>query len=331
MEQIPVSAFIYEFIRLLLSFVLVVGFVAVNGLMLVYMERKVAGRLQCRMGPMEVGPYGILQTIVDGIKLMSKQIITPEGADVPLFWLAPIMALAPAVAVFVVMPFSETLVALDINVGVLIVFAYASLGVLSILLAGWGSFNKYSLIGASRAVAQQVAYEIPMLISVISIILMSHTTQLTGIVHAQKGLWFIFYQPVAFLIFFICSLAETNRAPFDLVEGESELTAGFHTEYSGMGFGLFFLGEYANMVVGASMATILFLGGWNGPTFGMAGGIFPGVLYFLIKVYILIFIVMWIRWTYPRLRFDQLLNFNWKILMPFSLVNLIITALVTKL
>ncbi len=336
MEQIPTSLIIAELPRLGLSLILAIAFVALNGLLLVYMERKVAADLQRRLGPMEVGPHGLLQTLVDGVKLMGKQIINPAGVDVPLFRLAPILSLAPAVAVFAVVPFSDKLVARDLNVGLLFIFAYASIGVLAIVLAGWSSNNKYGLIGAVRAVSQQVAYEIPMLISVLAVVLMSHTTQLTGIVHAQKGLPFIVYPwgLAGFLIFFICSLAETNRAPFDLVEGESELTAGFHTEYSGMGFGLFFLAEYANMVVGAALATILFLGGWNGPTFGVTGalsGIFPGVLYFLIKVYILIFVVMWIRWTYPRLRFDQLLNFSWKVLLPFSLVNLIITAVVTKL
>lgn len=333
MEQIPTELILGELPRLVLSLVLAIAFVAVNGLMLVYMERKVAAHLQLRPGPMEVGPHGILQTLVDGVKLMGKQILNPRGVDVPLFRLAPILSLAPAAAVFVVIPFSDKLVARELDVSLLFVFAYASLSVLSIVMAGWGSNNKYGIIGAARAVSQQVAYEIPMLLSVLSIVLMSHTAQLTGIVHAQKGLWNIVYQPVAFLIFFIASIAETNRAPFDLVEGESELTAGFHTEYSGMGFGLFFLAEYANMVVGASLVTILFLGGWSGPTFsaGALTGIFPGVLWFLIKVYLLIFIVMWIRWTYPRVRFDQLLNFSWKVLIPFSLLNLIITAVVTKL
>lgn len=334
MEQITTSMLINELPRLILSLVLVIAFVALNALMLVYMERKVAGHMQKRLGPMVVGPHGLLQTLVDGIKLMGKQIISPEEVDLPLFRMAPILALVPAIAVFAVIPFSEKLVARDLNAGLLVVFAYASLSVLAILAAGWGSNNKYGLIGAVRSVAQQVAYEIPMLVSVLAVVLLSHTTQLTGIVNAQKGMWNIVYQPVAFLIFFICSVAETNRAPFDLVEGESELTAGFHTEYSGMGFGVFFLAEYANMVVGAAIATVLFLGGWNGPTFGIGGalsGIFPGVLWFLIKVYILIFIVMWIRWTYPRVRFDQLLNFSWKVLLPFSLANLIITAVVTKL
>ncbi|MFH1146544.1 MAG: NADH-quinone oxidoreductase subunit NuoH [Pseudomonadota bacterium] len=336
MELIPTYLIIAELPRLVFSLVLVIAFVAVNGLMLVYMERKVAGHMQCRLGPMEVGPHGLLQTLVDGIKLMGKEIIHPRGVDIVLFRFAPILSLAPAIGVFAVIPFSDRLVARDLNVSLLVVFAYASLAVLSIVLAGWSSNNKYGLIGAMRSVSQQVAYEIPMLISVITIVLLSHTTQLTGIVHAQKSLPFVFYPMglVAFLIFFISSIAETNRAPFDLVEGESELTAGFHTEYSGMGFGVFFLAEYANMVVGAALATILFLGGWNGPTFGIKGameGIFPGVLYFLIKVYFLIFVVMWIRWTYPRLRFDQLLNLSWKILLPFSLVNLVVTAVVTKL
>ncbi len=321
-----------EILRIGVSIVLVLGFVVFNVLILVYVERKVAGHMQRRPGPMEVGPHGILQTLVDGLKLMGKQFLIPREADKPLYIFAPILAFAPAVAAFIVIPFSEKLQARDINVGLLLLVALASLNVLAILMAGWSSNNKYSLLGAARSVAQNVAYEVPMLLVLLSIILMTNSLRMGDIVKYQGTYpwqWNILYQPFAFLIYFICSVAEANRNPFDLPEAESELTAGFHTEYSGMGFGLFFLGEYANMVVLCSIATVLFLGGWNGPT--LPGMPISGAIWFLIKLYPLLFVMMWFRWTFPRTRFDQLLNFSWKILVPFSILNLIVTAVVLKI
>ncbi|MDH3393484.1 MAG: NADH-quinone oxidoreductase subunit NuoH [Desulfobulbaceae bacterium] len=327
-----------EIIRVLGYVVAIIAFVALNAAMLVWMERKVAGHIQRRIGPKEVGPFGILQSFADGIKLMTKQLIVPEGADVPLFKVAPMLVMIPAVTCFVTIPFSEQLAARNINVGLLLIFAIASVNVFALLLGGWASNNKYAVISAARAVSQNVAYEIPMLITAITVVMFTGTMNLQEIVQGQAGgfwNWNIFpvtknigmvlLMPVSFLIFFICSMAETNRAPFDLGEAESELVAGFHTEYAGMGFGLFFLGEYANVFIGCSLAVILFLGGWQCPF-----GLFPGVHWFLIKVYFLIFVVMWMRWTFPRTTFYGLLNLSWKILIPVSLFNLVLTGAFIK-
>ena len=221
-------------------------------------------------------------------------------------------------------PFDAYLQVKDINVGILVILAFSSLSVLSILIAGWGSNNKYSLIGSIRSVAQNIAYEIPLLLSLLPIIIIAQSFSLRDIVEAQKGLWFVVYQPFAFLIFFTASVAETNRTPFDLPEAESELVAGFHTEYSGMRFALFFLAEYTNIFIVSAIATTFFLGGYNGP-------ILPGIIWFFIKTYFLVFVILWMRWTFPRVRFDQLLNLSWKILIPVALVNLIVTGGILKL
>jgi NADH-quinone oxidoreductase subunit H len=253
------------------------------------------------------------------------------------------MVLVPAIMSFMVIPFSETFVAREVNLGVLMIFAFASINVLGLLLGGWGSANKYSLIAAARCVSQNVAYEIPMLITTITMVMVTNTMNLNEMVRAQSGWiwhWHIFrldislLMPVAFLIFFVCSLAETNRAPFDMAEAESELIAGAYTEYPGMGFGVFFMGEYANIVIGCALSVILFLGGWQSPIpFNPAGflGVIWGLLWFLLKLYALIFTVIWIRWTYPRTQFYELLNLSWKVLIPISLFNLILTALQIKI
>ena len=321
-----------ELLRLLLFLVCLIAFAALNAAYLVWLERKVAAHIQRRIGPKEVGPFGLIQPLVDGIKLMTKQLLIPQGIDPYLFKVAPLLVLVPAVMSFVAIPFSDTLVARSINIGLLMIFAFASVNVLGLLLGGWGSNNKYAVISAARAVSQNVAYEIPMLITVITLVMVTHTMNLSEIVVQQNGNlfdWYIFrwgsnpLMLISFLIFFICSLAETNRAPFDLGEAESELIAGYHTEYSGMGFGVFFMGEYANMVIGASLATVLFLGGWQSPYEAL---IPDGWWWFLAKVYFLIFCVMWIRWTYPRTTIWGLLNLSWKYLIPISLFNLLLTG-----
>ncbi|OGR00011.1 MAG: NADH-quinone oxidoreductase subunit H [Deltaproteobacteria bacterium RIFOXYD12_FULL_50_9] len=333
-----------ELLRLLAYLVGIIAFAALNAAYLVWLERKEAAHIQRRIGPKEVGPYGLLQPLADGIKLMTKQLIVPAGADVILFKVAPLLILAPAIASFVTIPFSETLVARNINLGLLMIFAFASLNVMGVLIGGWGSNNKYAVISAARAVSQNVAYEIPMLITAITMVMVAGTMNLNEIVMQQPNIfkWYIFrftaspLMPVAFLIFFICSLAETNRAPFDMAEAESELVAGAYTEYSGMGFGVFFMGEYANVVIGCSLATILFLGGWQSP-FGVPAdahwSLFlfkPGILWFLIKLYLLCFTVIWVRWTYPRTQFYGLLNLSWKYLIPISLFNLLLTGAMLK-
>ena len=310
--------------RMVVGLIAVIALVSVNALFLIWMERKVAAHMQLRPGPMEVGPHGAIQTVADALKLMGKELITPEEVDRPVYLLAPIVIFLPVLLCFLVIPFSETWIIRDMNVGLVLILAFSTLSVLAILMGGWASNNKYAVFGAIRSVAQNVAYEIPLLISVMSIIIMVRSLKLSEIVAAQHGYWFILVQPVAFLLYTICATAETNRAPFDLPEAESELVAGFHTEYSGMRFGLFFLAEYTNMFIVSAVATVLFLGGWHGP-------FLPGVVWFLLKVYAMIFLLMWFRWTFPRVRFDQLITFSWKILIPLSIANLIITALVLKL
>ncbi|MGC1404313.1 MAG: NADH-quinone oxidoreductase subunit NuoH [Thermodesulfobacteriota bacterium] len=326
--QLPYIKDIYAFLGPdvmagLIGLAIIAAIVPLNVAFLVLLERKVAGHIQLRPGPMEVAPHGILQTLADAVKLLGKEMVTPLSTDKVVFFLAPILVVAPAFVGFVPIPFSPMMQIRDVNVGILLIFSFSSITVMSILMAGWGSNNKYALIGAVRSVAQNVAYEIPLLLATMSVIIMTNTFKLGEIAQAQSSIWYIFLQPVAAIIFFIATTAETNRAPFDLVEAESELVSGFHTEYTGMRFSLFFLAEYTNMVIAAALFTVLFLGGSSGP-------IFPGMIWFLIKTYFLIFVVMWIRWTYPRIRFDQLMNFAWKVLIPIALLNLMITAIVLK-
>ncbi|WP_456386225.1 NADH-quinone oxidoreductase subunit NuoH [Desulfolithobacter sp.] len=314
-----------------------IGFMAFAGLNAAYLgwcERKGAAHIQRRIGPKEVGPFGLLQPLADGLKLMSKQLLVPQGVDGILFRVAPILAMIPAITSMVTIPFSENIQARSIDLSVLLLFALASIGMFAILLGGWASANKYAVISAARAVSQNVAYEIPMLVTVITIVMITGSMSLHEIAMDQQGgfwHWNVFrfdksiLMPVSFIIFFICSIAETNRAPFDMGEAESELIAGFMTEYGSMGFGLFMMGEYLNIVVGACLTTILFLGGWDCPF-----GLFPGVWWFLVKIYVLIFSFIWIRWTYPRTQIYKLLNLSWKIMIPFSLVNLLVTAAFIK-
>ncbi len=324
-----------EIIWLVGSLLVIITFVALNAAYLVWVERKGAGHIQRRIGPKEVGPFGLLQPLADGIKLMTKQLFAPEGADPILFRVAPLLIMVPAMMSFVTIPFSANLVARNINIGLLMIFAFASVNVLGLLLGGWGSRNKYAVIAAARCVSQNVAYEVPMLVTVVTLVMITQSFNLNEIVLQQKGWFWNWYIlrvwespliPISFIIFFVCMLAETNRAPFDMAEAESELVAGAFTEYPGMGFGVFFMGEYANIVIGCSLATILFLGGWNSPI----PYIPSGVWWFLLKMYFLIWTVVWIRWTYPRTQFYGLLNLSWKILVPISFVNLILTSAMLK-
>ncbi|OPY72446.1 MAG: NADH-quinone oxidoreductase subunit H [Syntrophorhabdus sp. PtaU1.Bin002] len=314
----------WETIRTVVGLVGVLVVVVVNALALTWAERKVSAHMQRRIGPKEVGPFGLLQPIADTVKLLAKELLTPQNVEKPLYYLAPVIVFIPVLVSFVVIPFDARLQVKDINVGVLVILAFSSLSVLSILLAGLGSNNKYSLIGSVRSIAQNIAYEIPLLLSLLSVVLMANSLSLRDIVEAQKGVWYVFSQPIAFLIFFIASVAETNRTPFDLPEAESELVAGFHTEYSGMRFALFFLAEYTNVFIVCAMTTTFFLGGYQGP-------ILPGIIWFFAKTYLLVFVILWFRWTFPRVRFDQLLNFSWKLLIPLSFLNLIVTGGLLKL
>jgi len=323
MEQLA-SIIGWEALKMIVGLIGVLAFVVVNALILTWAERKVAGHMQRRIGPKEVGPYGLIQPIADALKLLGKEILTPRAVDKPLYYAAPMLIFIPVLVSFVVIPFDASLVVKDINVGILVILAFSSLSMFSILMAGWGSNNKYALMGAIRSIAQNIAYEIPLLLALLPIIMMTNSFSLKTIVEAQQGLWFVFYQPLAFCIYFIAGVAETNRTPFDLPEAESELVAGYHTEYSGMRFALFFLAEYTNMFIVSAIAVTFFLGGYQGP-------FLPGIIWFLLKSYLLVFVIMWLKWTFPRVRFDQLLNISWKALIPLAFINLLVTGGLLKL
>ncbi len=301
---------------LLIVTVLVVAYVSVLALFLVWLERKVAGHVQNRYGPMEVGWHGTLQTIADGIKLLSKEDIIPGGADPILFTLAPCIILGSAMAVYAALPFSETLLIADMNVALLWILAFGSLTVIGILMAGWSSNNKWSLFGGMRSAAQMVSYEIPAGMALMVPLMMVGSLSLKDIGQFQAGgNWLIFQSPfnfIAFFVYYIAALAETNRTPFDLPEAESELVAGYFTEYTGIRFSFFMLSEYSNMFVVSALAAIVFLGGWNGP-------FFSGAFWLIVKALFLVFLMMLIRWTFPRFRVDQLMSFCWKFLLPLTL------------
>ncbi|HLN53730.1 MAG TPA: NADH-quinone oxidoreductase subunit NuoH [Lentimicrobium sp.] len=316
-------------------------FVAVFGLFLVYAERKVCAAFQQRLGPMRVGPWGLLQTIADFIKLLMKELITPKRADIFLYNLAPFIVIIVTFMAISVIPFAPGLASFDFDIGVFFVTAVSSVGVIGVLLAGWSSNNKYSLIGAMRSGAQIVSYELSVGLALITMIIFAGTMQISGIIEGQRDLWFIFkgHIPavIAFLVFVIAGTAETNRGPFDLAEAESELTAGFHTEYSGIKFAFFFLAEYINLFIVAAMASIVFLGGWMPLHFGDFDAFnhvmdfIPGLVWFFLKVFFVIFLMMWFKWTFPRLRVDQILNLEWKYLLPINLMNIIIMTAVVLL
>jgi NADH-quinone oxidoreductase subunit H len=310
---------------------------------LTLLERKIMAWVQSRLGPMRVGPQGVLQPIADAVKLLLKEDITPARADKWVFTLAPIIAMVPALIVFAVIPFGpETnifgravpLYLTDINVGLLYIVSVASVGVYGIILAGYSSNSKYPLLAGLRASAQLISYEVAVIMILVSMVLMAGTLSMVGFIEAQReaGVWYLFVQPVAFLVFMLGSLAETNRAPFDMPEAEQELTGGFHTEYSGMRFALFYLAEYMNMIVVSTIATTLFLGGWLRPFPNVEAlwilDYVPGWIWFLLKTFAFIYLFMWIRATLPRYRYDQLMRLGWKVLIPLAIANLIITAAV---
>lgn len=318
--------------------VLILLFYAVIGLFLVYAERKVCAFMQNRLGPNRLGPFGIFQTIADLIKLLFVEMIPIKNADGFLFNLAPFIVIIAGFMALAAIPFANGLHAIDMNIGVLYVIAVSSMGVIGVLLAGWSSNNKYSLIGAIRSGAQIISYELSVGLALITIVIMAGSMQLSVIVEAQRDGWFIFkgHIPafIAFVIFLIASTAETNRGPFDLAEAESELTAGYHTEYSGIKFAFFFLAEYMNMFIVASIAATVFLGGWMpfhvGPWdgFNHVMDFIPPFVWYIGKTFFVIFIMMWFKWTFPRLRIDQLLTLEWKYLLPINLVNVLIMAFI---
>ena len=315
-----------EIIRITLWGSVAIVFLAVNALFLVWMERKVSAHIQLRRGPLHVGLHGLLQTLADAVKLISKELVLPSQSDKFLYTLAPLVVFAPIVCSFIILPIGKNMIARDLNVGFLLVFSLTNLSFIGIFIAGWSSNNKYALLGSMRAVAQNISYEIPLLLSTMVIVMSAGSLKLTDIVVNQHKTWYLFSQithPVAFVIFLCAALAEANRAPFDIPEAESELVAGFHTEYSGMRFALFFLGEYSAIFISSAIAASLFLGGWQGPWM-------PGAFWLLLKTYLIVFVIMWIRWTFPRLRSDQLMNFAWKVLIPFAIVNIFIAAVILE-
>jgi len=307
----------------------VLGFVLLGVPLIVWMERKVLGHMQDRIGPQRVGPYGLLQTIADGIKLFMKEDILPSQADKVVYFLAPGIAVVTALAAMTVIPFGDSVtlfgreIALritDVNIAILFLLGATSMGVYGIVLGAWASNSKYPLLGGLRSSAQMISYELAQGISLIGVIMITGSLSLNEIGRAQEKLWFIVPQFFAFVIYLICSVAETNRAPFDLAEAETELVAGFHTEFSSMKFALYFLAEYANMMVVSGVAITCFLGAWHGP-------LLPGPAWFFIKLTLFLFFYIWLRATFPRFRYDQLMAFGWKVLLPASLLNLAATAI----
>ena len=295
-------------------------------------ERKIMGWMQLRPGPNRTGPWGMMQPAADAAKMLFKEDLTPDSADPLIYRLAPFISLICAMGTFAVIPFSESSAGIwgisDVNAGILLIFAITSIGVYGISLAGWSSGSKFPLLGSVRSTAQMISYELAMTLSVIGVLILAGTTSLVGIVHAQHRLWYIVPQIVGFIVYLITAVAETNRAPFDLVEAETELVGGFHTEYSGLRFGLFFIAEYLNMITVSCIATLLFLGGWN-PLFGLS--FIPGLVWFVLKAGLFIFMYIWLRTTLPRLRYDRLMNFGWKFLLPVATLNLMVTAAVVAI
>lgn len=304
-----------------------------------WIERKFIARLQNRYGPNRAGPFGLLQPVADGLKLFFKEEVTPAGADKAIFTLAPVVTLLPALLVFAVIPIGGSIhlfgaerrlvLAPDLNVGILYVLAITSIAVYGITLAGWSSNNKYSLLGGLRSSAQMISYELAMGLAILAVVLTAGTLNVDRIIAAQDRVWYIFIQPVAFAIYLITSIAEVNRAPFDLPEAEQELTAGYHTEYSGMKFALFFAAEYIKMIAVSALGATLFLGGWRGPWVDQAPLLGP--VYFVLKTLLALVVFVWIRATLPRIRYDRLMAFGWKVLLPLALANVLVTALVILL
>lgn len=323
-----IPLWLYNLIYIIIIALIIIGFVLLTVLFLTWLERKLSARFQSRLGPMRVAwprnLHGWAQPIADAIKLLIKEDIIAKSADRWVFTLAPLVVFVPAYLVYLAIPFAKGWIVKDLNIGILYIIAISSLGVIGIIMAGWGSNNKYSLLSALRSAAQMVSYEVPLILSIIVVVMLTGSLSMVKIVEVQKNLWFAFLFPVgplAFLIYLISATAELNRIPFDLPEAEQELVAGFHIEYSGMKFAFFFLAEYANLFAISAICATLFLGGWQGP-------VLPPLVWFFLKSYLVVFILMWLRWTLPRVRVDQLMNLAWKVLLPLALINIALTGIV---
>jgi NADH-quinone oxidoreductase subunit H len=314
-----------EVARAVLTSAAVLTIMLVHVAYVVYFERKIVAHMQGRLGPMRVGPHGLLQPVADGIKLLFKEDVVPSSADRAIFYVAPAVSAFAALASVAVIPFWDGFAVASLDVGLLYVLALSSLGAYGIILGGWSANSKYAFLGALRSSAQVISYEIAMGLSLIGVIILAGSTDLGTIVRAQERTWFVVPQLLAFFVFLMAAIAETNRLPFDLPEAETELVAGYFTEYSGMRFSLFFIAEYAGMFVMSALATVCFLGGWHGPGLPVLAGV-PGIVWFLLKVYALIFLYFWLRATLPRYRYDQLMGLGWKVFIPIALVNLAATG-----
>jgi NADH-quinone oxidoreductase subunit H len=308
-----------DLILLILQWTCVVGIITLNVLVLIWLERKVAGFIQLRLGPNRLGPFGVFQTIADTLKLLTKEDIIPSQTDKLIFRTAPMLFIIVAVLLYAVIPMGQNMAIIDLNVGLFYFISVGSLSTICLLMAGWGSNNKWSLLGAMRSVAQMVSYEIPLAFSLLGIVMIAGSLNLQDIVKAQNNVWFIILQPVAFITYFIAATAELNRGPFDMPEAEQELTGGAYTEYTGMRWALFFLAEYTNLVAVSALAATLFLGGWLGPWL-------PSWLWIILKTYFIMLIFMWLKWTFPRIRMDHLMSLSWKVLIPISLLNIMLTG-----
>jgi NADH-quinone oxidoreductase subunit H len=306
-------------LRILLGVVVLTVIVMLNTVVVMWCERKWLGHLQSRHGPMRTGWHGVVQPIADAVKLLGKEDLVPAGADRLLFLIAPLVAFTPSVLVYAATPWVSTFAGMSFDVGIFMVFAIAALFPVGMLVAGWASHNKYSLIGGFRSAAQQISYEVPMIMAVLGVVMIAGATGLAAIVEAQSALWNVVLQPFAFLLFFIGMLAEINRTPFDMPEAESELVGGFNTEYSSMRFALFFVAEYVNVFTWSLLTVLLFFGGWKGP-------FLPDWVWLMLKTYLLVFAVIWVRATFPRIRPDQLMALGWKVLLPAALLNILVTA-----
>ena len=326
---------------LLVGVALLTGY-ALIAIVLIFMERKVCAYFQCRLGPMRVGPWGLLQVFADVLKMLIKEIFFVDKADKLLYLVAPFLVIIASVGTFSFLPWNNGAVVLDFNVGIFLMTAISSIGVVGVFLAGWGSNNKYSVVSAMRGAVQMISYEMSLCLCLITAVILTGTMQISGIVEAQTGpwQWLIFkgHIPalIGFLTFLVAGNAEANRGPFDLAEAESELTAGYHTEYSGMGFGYYYLAEYLNLFVVSGIAATVFLGGWAPVNIGVAAfdqvmDYIPGIVWFLGKTFAVVWLLMWVRWTFPRLRIDQILKLEWKYLMPLALINLVLMTVVVAM